>query len=213
MEHPELVATPVGVTLDTRAAMWLAVVGVLAVSCSAILVRVAVAPALAIAWWRCAGGTVALLPFAARAGVRPTARQRRSLIVAGACLALHFALFIGSLRFTTVASAVVLTATVPVWAGIGSALFLHQPPSRRTWSGIGLALVGAIVVGLADAGSAAAQAAPNPLLGDVMAVACAVAVTGLLPARPGRAGHACRSPSTASGCTAARRCCCSRPAS
>lgn len=179
-EAPPLVpAAPPGLQVTPAAARGLVAVGIVAVSCSAVLVRVAEAPALAIALWRCAGGAVALAPAALRSGARPRGRQRRALWLGGAFLAVHFALFIGSLAYTTVASAVVLTATVPVFTGIGSALFLRQPPTRRAWAGIAIALLGAVVVGLADAGSAVASA-PAPLLGDAMAIGAAVAVTGYL---------------------------------
>jgi drug/metabolite transporter (DMT)-like permease len=99
-------------------------------------------------------------------------------LYSGALLALHFALFIGAFSCTSVASAVVFVATSPVFVGLGSWLFLGQPPSRRTWTGMAIAMVGAIVVALGDMGGGGVGA--NPLLGDLMALGGSVAVSGYL---------------------------------
>lgn len=156
----------------------LLVLGVVAVSFAAILIRVAAAPALALAFWRSFGGSMALLPFAARADVRPGPVERRTLMVSGMFLAVHFALFIGAFSYTSVASAVVFTTTAPLWVGLGSWLFLGEPPTRRTWAGMAVAMAGAVVVALGDAGEGAVGS--NPLLGDAMAMAGAVMVSGYL---------------------------------
>lgn len=153
-------------------------VGMLAVSFSAILVRVADAPALALAFWRALGGAVVLAPFALRAGVRPTSRQALALVVGGVCLALHFALFIGAFAYTSVASVVVFTTIAPVFVGLGSWVFLRQAPTRRIWGGIAVSVMGAVVIGIGDAGAEATGS--NPLLGDLMALGAAVTVSGYL---------------------------------
>lgn len=157
-------------------------VGVLAVSSSAILIRIADAPPLALAFWRCAGGAVALAPFAVRARRRGAGRldgvQRLRLAGSGILLALHFGLWITSLSYTTVASSATLVATSPLFVGIGSALFLAEPPTRRTWTGMALAMTGAVGVGVVDL-SASDLGRPG-LLGDVMAVGGAVMMAGYL---------------------------------
>ncbi len=153
-------------------------VGMLAVSFAAILIRAAEAPALALAFWRSFGGSLALAPFARRAGVVPATADRRAMLLSGLLLAVHFALFIGAFAYTSVASAVVFAATAPVWVGLGSWLLLRQPPSRRTWIGIGVAMLGAVVVAIADTGEGATGS--NPLLGDLMSLGGAVAVSGYL---------------------------------
>ena len=57
----------------TSVTIWMAV-GVVAVSASPILIRVAAMPALALAFWRCLAGAAALAPFAPRGrGVSGTA--------------------------------------------------------------------------------------------------------------------------------------------
>lgn len=157
-------------------------VGVLAVSSSAVLIRLADAPALAIAFWRCALGACLLAPFAVR-GARALGRLHRrevlQLLVAGALLALHFALFISALDYTTVASSVLFVALSPLFVGLGSAVLLGEPPSSRTWRGIALAGVGALVVGVGGLGEQA-SAQGRSLFGDGLALGGAVAVAGYL---------------------------------
>lgn len=156
------------------------VIGVLAVSTSSILIRVADAPPLALSFWRCALGAVALAPFALRArrAAGPLDNgQRRQLGAAGLFLAAHFAAFITSLSLTTVASAAVLVTTAPLFVGIGAALFLHEPPTRKTWTGIALAIVGAAGIAVADFDGFAGR---DVLVGDALAFAGAALVAGYL---------------------------------
>src|SRR5687768_17334205 len=91
-------------------------VAVAAVSTSAPLIREAAAPSLAVAFWRNAFATAATAPFA-RPGAVTTA-DRRQVALAGGLLAAHFATWISSLSFTSVASSVALVATQPVWAAL-----------------------------------------------------------------------------------------------
>ncbi|MBW3562287.1 MAG: DMT family transporter [Actinobacteria bacterium] len=162
--------------------------GVVAVSSAAVLIRLADAHPLAVSFWRCFGGAAALAPFALRArrGAPALDRsQRRQIVGAGLFLALHFALWIGSLELTTVASSVTLVTMSPIFVGIGSAWFLRESPRRRTWVGMAVTIVGAIVIGAADL--ADVSLGPRALLGDAMAFGGAVAVTGYLLA--GRAAR------------------------
>lgn len=155
-------------------------IGVLAVSTSSILIRVADAPPLALSFWRCALGAVALVPFAARArrtGGGLDAGQRRLLVGAGLFLAAHFAAFITSLSLTTVASAAVLVTTAPLFVGIGASLFLREPPTRKTWMGIGLAILGAAGIAVADFDGFSGR---NVLVGDALAFTGAALVAGYL---------------------------------
>lgn len=179
MDRPQpLAAAPP--LLDRPAAVRaLLVVGVTAVSFAAILIRVAQAPVLALALWRCVGGSVALAPAAGRARVWPGPGDRARLLCSGALLAVHFALFIGSLSLTTVASAVVFVATAPLFVGVGAAVFLREPPTGRTWTGMGLGVLGTIVIGVADATGGPAVSG-TALLGDAMAFGAAIAVAGYL---------------------------------
>lgn len=156
-------------------------VGVLAVSTSAPLVRVAGdggVPLLAIAFWRCAVGALVLAPFAVRARQRATApvspRNRRQMLASGILLAAHFALFIGSLSLTTVASSVTLVTMSPVLVALGATRYLDEPSSRRMWRGMLVSIAGALVIGFGDASDFALG--PRALVGDVLAFLGTVAV-------------------------------------
>ena len=172
--------SPRGPALPPAAVVAGLVVGVLAVSFSSILIRLADAPPLAIAFWRCALGAAALAPFAARArrsGGRLEPLQRRQLIAAGLFLAAHFAAFITSLSLTTVASAAVLVTTAPLFVGVGAALFLNEAPTRTTWLGIALAMVGSVGIAIADFDGFSGR---DVLIGDALAFAGAAFVAGYL---------------------------------
>lgn len=162
---------------DPRVRAGALVVAVVAVSSAAILVRVADAPALAVALWRTGLGAVALAPFALRTRVLPRGRQRWLLMASGSLLAMHFALWFTALDLTTVAASSVLVAMSPLVVGAGSALLLHEPPSRSTWAGLWLAMAGAVVVAGADLDGVAGTRA---LIGDGLAFAAAVAAAGYL---------------------------------
>ncbi len=176
--------------------------GVLAVSSSAILSRYAMgtdpqvarasagaAPALAVAFWRCALGSVALAPLAwrahRRAPVALTATRRRQLLGSGASLGLHFGLFQASLALTTVASATTLATMSPLFVALGAWWFLREPTDRRTAIGVAVTMAGALVIGAGDL--TAADLGPRALLGDGLAFASAIAVSGYLLA--GRAAR------------------------
>ena len=100
-----------------------------------------------------------------RAGWRArSARDRRLSRLSGAFLAAHFATWIPSLSFTTVASSVALVATQPVWA----ALIARQRGEhihRQTWIGIGLALAGTLVLTGVDL-----SISGRALFGDLLAL-------------------------------------------
>lgn len=154
----------------------LLVVGVLAVSSAAILVRLADAPAVALAWWRTALGALVLAPFALRSGVVPGRGQRPLLMASGALLAAHFWLWFQSLAHTTVASSSVLVSMSPVLVGIGAARVLGEPPDRRGWTGLCVAVLGAIVIVGGDLDGTIGR----QLFGDALALAAAAAIAGYL---------------------------------
>lgn len=145
-------------------------VAIVAVSTSAPLIRGAAGPALAIAFWRNAlslpvvGTWVALRPIDRAGWSHRSRRERRLGLAAGALLAAHFATWVPSLSFTSVASSVALVATQPVWA----ALIAHrrgEHVARGTWLGICLALAGALVLTGIDV-----SISSRALVGDLLAL-------------------------------------------
>jgi drug/metabolite transporter (DMT)-like permease len=141
------------------------------------LVRYATAPPLAVAAWRVAFsvlfiGVVVVWRDRGRA-IRALGRRDWALAVtAGAFLAAHFWSWIASLSYTTVASSVVLVSTQPVFVALLSVALLKEVPSARQWTGIGVAILGAGVIGWGDF-----VGGPEPVLGDLLALAGAVFVS------------------------------------
>jgi drug/metabolite transporter (DMT)-like permease len=131
--------------------------GVLAVSTSSIFIRYAqeYAPSLVIAAWRLTLATVILAPLALtrrRDELRSLTRAQAGLMLfSGFFLALHFASWITSLAYTTVASSVVFVDTVPLWVALFSPLALGERVSRPVKTGMWLAFAGGVLVALSDA--------------------------------------------------------------
>jgi drug/metabolite transporter (DMT)-like permease len=151
----------------------LLLLGVVAVSFSAILIRLTEAPPMTVALYRNAFAAALLLPVAVarhRQELRSlSARQRWLAALAGVFLAAHFATWIPSLDFTTVAASTVLVTTQPLWvAAVSYAVFRERLP-RATGVGIAVALAGTAVVSGGDV-TLSGRAA----LGDLLAIGGAI---------------------------------------
>ncbi|MGA1626711.1 MAG: DMT family transporter [Prochlorothrix sp.] len=88
-------------------------------------------------------------------------------LVAGLCLALHFATWISSLAYTSIAASTVIVTTNPIWVALLSRFWWQERLRPLTWIGIGLALAGSLTIGLAEA---VPSVAPQPLLGNGFAL-------------------------------------------
>src|SRR5437867_8238552 len=151
------------------------IVAVLATTYAGPIVRFAAAPALAIAFWR----LCLVLPVTGALAWGEGRRERSAplsfvlMSCSGLLLAIHFWSWIASLRFTTVASSVVLVSLKPVFAwGIAAAWLGERPPRTEAW-GIVLAVIGASLIGLGDA-----QLSLGALGGDALAIVGAVTGAG-----------------------------------
>jgi drug/metabolite transporter (DMT)-like permease len=143
------------------------------VSFGAILVRLADAPALAVAFYRVALASLLLLPFAAGPARRSypalSSRQRLILIGSGVALALHFATWIASLSYTSIASSVLLVNTAPLFTVFFARIFLREPAPPVVLVAIPLAFAGAALITLGDR-----IESPASLFGNALALAGAV---------------------------------------
>lgn len=93
-------------------------------------------------------------------------------IAAGICLAVHFATWITSLAYTSIAASTVLVTTNPIWVGLFSWWWYGEKLTRRGICGIGVALVGGTIIAIADSNGGGSYS--NPILGDVLALIGAV---------------------------------------
>jgi drug/metabolite transporter (DMT)-like permease len=160
----------------SRRHLALLALGVVAVSFASILIRWAEAPALSVAFYRNAMAAAVLLPLAL---VRHpdeirglTRRQWGVALLAGALLAIHFALWVPSLSYTTVAASTVLVTTQPVWVALIERV-MGERASRVAVIGIALSLVGAVVISGGDFALSRRAA-----FGDLLALLGAVAAAG-----------------------------------
>lgn len=152
-------------------------VAIMAVSTSGPLIAYAAAPALAIAFWRNALAIGVLAPVAltrrrhelAALTRGPGRRAGVYCALAGIALSGHFAAWVPATKLTSVATAVALVATQPVWQGLIAAAQGRRLPSL-TWLGIAVAVLGAAVATGADLNTSTAA-----VWGDVLALLGGVA--------------------------------------
>lgn len=146
-------------------------IGVAAVSSAAVLIREADAPALVIAAYRLGLAALPTGALALAAGRRGASRDGLWVwpLLAGAFLALHFGFWIASLQQTSVITSVVLVTTNPLFVGLASPLILRERVSAATWTGIGIATVGASLMAAEDLGEGL-----GTLAGDLYALLGAV---------------------------------------
>ena len=159
-----------------RLDLLLLAVAVSGISLSAPLIAATAAPALAIAFWRNALAVGALSPLAlVRHRAEFAGMGRRTLLLcaaAGALLALHFALWLPSLRMTSVASSTALVTTTPIWTTLLLRLRGHAAPAL-VWAGTGVAFVGVLILTGVDL-----SLSPRALAGDGLALAGGLAAAG-----------------------------------
>lgn len=153
------------------------VVAVLAVGCSAIIIRLSEAPALVLSFYRLALSVV-LLAIPALLREREALRRlnRRDWLVLAASalsLALHFYVWIESLNYTTVASSTVLVTSSPFIVLALGYWLLGERTNRIGLVAMIIGVVGAVMVGWGDF-----RVSGSALFGDVLAFLGAVTVSG-----------------------------------
>lgn len=129
--------------------------GILAVSSGSILARQALqyASPLVVSAYRLGVATLILLPIVlirSRQELRTLQREMILAVLSGAFLAFHFATWISSLVYTTVASSVVLVSTAPLWVALFAPLFLRESIRKGTVLGMLFALGGTVLVGISE---------------------------------------------------------------
>lgn len=155
--------------------------GVTTASTAAIVIRYAQAdaPSLSIAAWRLTLATLILLPLILARHREEISRLERPELVraalSGVFLAIHFATWISSLEYTSVAASAVLVSTSPLFVGLLSPLVLGERVGRKMVLGMLIAIGGSSIVGLNAFGSGTA-----PLLGDALALAGAICAAGYM---------------------------------
>ena len=159
---------------------------VLAGSTGAIFVRLTAAPSIVDAFYRLLFTTLVLLPFTL-SGDRGALRtlSRRDLLVttaSGVLLAVHFAAWMESLAWTSVAAAAILVQTQVLFVALGSVWLLNETISREKAAGIGIAFAGVSAMSLSGVvlDTQTLYAGPNPVYGNLLALVGAAGFAGYL---------------------------------
>ena len=153
----------------------LLLLGIIAISTASIFIKLCDAPALIISTYRMVLASLILMPWASYQKVWKGWEKKDVawLIFSGILLSLHFASWIASLKYTSVASSVVLVTTHPIFVGIGSWLFLKERLGLNLIIGIGLSVIGSGLIGYGDI-----ALSKEALMGDGLALLGALAASG-----------------------------------
>jgi len=154
-------------------------VGVVSVSFAAIFIRLAEAPPLVIAAYRLTIASLVLILLTYKKTFpsvkRLSGRDSLLLLLSSFFLALHFALWITSLSYTSIASSVILVTCHPAFVAVISYFLWHEVLNRLTIGGMVMAFAGVVLInyGGFDFGSQA-------ILGNVLALIAGFAMGGYL---------------------------------
>ncbi|WP_295154921.1 DMT family transporter [uncultured Brachyspira sp.] len=145
-------------------------IGVMALSASAIFVKLADAPSSIIAFYRI---FISFLFISVITVSRKSARKEiKSLtkkeiilsIISGFSLALHYFLWFQSLNLTSVASSAVIVTLQPLFVFIAGHFFFKEKYSKIAILGFIIAVMGSVIIGLGDF-----QISSKALIGDFLA--------------------------------------------
>lgn len=154
-------------------------IGVVAISTAAPLIKlIPEVPSVLVAASRLGFASLILLPIGWRhsQAVDVTGKQTALVLGAGLCLALHFVSWIASLRYTSVASSVVLVTLNPLLLAPAGYLIWGERLTRLLIIGIGLAITGSVCIAWNDF----QLSQPQALFGDLLAVGGAVMMSAYL---------------------------------
>jgi drug/metabolite transporter (DMT)-like permease len=146
-------------------------VGICSISTAAIFIKLCDAPFLMIATYRLGLASLILVPLALhrKRYQRIHPRSWPYLIASGIFLSLHFVVWIASLKYTSVASSVVIVAMNPLFCALISHFFLRDRISKPLAWGIVLSMVGTVIICFHDL-----SVSKSSLYGDLLALLGAI---------------------------------------
>ena len=154
-------------------------IGLIAVSVSSILIKLCDAPALVIATYRL---TLASVFYLGYTGIKQgkfwrtfSRGQIKTIFISAIFLTIHFSTWITSLKYTSVASSVILVQSAPIFVAFGSFIFLKERPSALLMVGAVIALFGSIMISVLDYSQD-----KNAMTGNLLAIGGAIGAAGYL---------------------------------
>lgn len=154
------------------------IISIIAISFAAIFVKWSNAPATILSMYRMILACLLLVPivwFKRKEFPKISKREWYLLFFSGMFLALHFALWFGSLKLTTVASSTIILALQPIIALIGGVFLFKERTTTSALLTMGIAVIGAVMVGWGDFGLS-----KNAIIGDILSFLSVIAVVGYL---------------------------------
>lgn len=154
-------------------------ISVIAVSFASIFIKLCPeVPSITISFYRMAVSGI-IISFFAIKNLKEIKNYSKKLlllnILSGFALALHFILWISSLKYTSVASSVALVTTDPIFVGIFSYIFLKEKVSKNLIIGIILSVSGSFILAFGDKPTIELiKEGKNPLFGDILALSGAI---------------------------------------
>lgn len=143
--------------------------GVVGVSFSAVLVKYANAPSMVLVFYRMLLASLCMtIPCLAQLKKEYRDWGKKEILcslVSGFFLALHFTAYFESIRYTSIASSVVLVDIEVFFVAFIMLFFFHEKISKKGWIGILLTFVGSIIIALGDAGGGS-----DIIRGDLFAI-------------------------------------------
>lgn len=155
------------------------IIGVISVSLSAIFVKLTVAEAGVIAFYRMLFTVLIMAPLFWMKHLSEvkllSSKDWMFSAIAGIFLAFHFILWFESLNYTSVASSTVLVTMQPLFAFIGTYLFFNEKITFQTLIAGVIAICGSLLIGWGDF-----QVSGSALYGDILALIACALITGYL---------------------------------
>jgi len=153
------------------------VLGIIGMSFGSFLAKLSDAPSLIISTYRNGFAALILAPFAltiCREELKSLSRRDLvSAFASGLFLAFHFATWVSSLEYTSVASSTVLVTIQPTWVTLGAFIFLKEKVPLKAVSAGLLAIAGSVLIGISDF-----RIGGEALWGDFLALSGGILIAG-----------------------------------
>ncbi|MEH7112276.1 DMT family transporter [Neobacillus niacini] len=153
-------------------------ISIIAISFSAIFVKWSEAPASILSMYRMMFASILMLPIVWKNREefkKISLKDWVFLFFSGLFLALHFVLWFGSLKLTTVASSTIILALQPIVSLVGGYFLFKERTTASALMTMGIAIIGAMMIGWGDL-----ALSQDAILGDILSFLSVIAVVGYL---------------------------------
>lgn len=146
------------------------IAGVFIISFSAILIKLADAPPIIIAFYRMLFSSILLTPvFLVKYKSKAKIFLDYRAVIVGFFLAIHFILWITAFEYTNVANAVIFVAMQPLFTLLLEYIFAKEDLRQGVVFGVVLALIGSVIISIGDI-----NVLFSKIWGDLLALAASV---------------------------------------